>query len=685
MYVAQAIRNQKTAPPAVWRQLAVQLKEGEAVLGQIEACIDGLWEGGQGEAGKDLSKRRRMAWLSSATKISKLRNQLVSILSATSRLLIALNVSVSADMQVTLQRSYEDIQDHIDLSLRGSEARLASVLTLSHQAIISHMDNRLGRLGAMESAGPHSRPATPRTPLVHEPGLTGCGAGCLCKCHKAGRYSLSVRSLRPIIGSIVCSYTGRASTPACTDTGCWYFSRGDRQRNRPSEVRVTYHFPTWLVRASLSALYSSNLNGSPQLVLRVTVHLPREAIHPQTLFYLTLHGDVDGVKKVLSEGGEGLNSTVGRYRLTPLMMAVSYGHAAITQLLLQAGADPHCGSEGEAVSRMVNWAIDCYLLSDSKSAMNEAISYLPFDEYIEECELTPLHKIVMGLLNVDLAEALRKPQHLADINKQSLNALTSLIIAVKRHDVKATRLLIRAGADVNMQSSSGGMPAISWLGADSEMDYQLAKLLLDAGASPNIPDEHGQPALLHAVQQITAEPGRHGKFIKLLLKHGADPNSVDEFGNNALFLTGQAVGIARAKILIDHGLDINHRDNQGETALTNAIIYNRPDMAAFLLDEGIDLTGVNKNGRGVLHSIAAQTGIETVKVFMERAAKLRGVLKTSEKDGSGKTAFQLFNERVPEADPELRKAFDALLDAIEGADSHLDDDEFVDAQEVIEE
>jgi hypothetical protein len=92
MYVAQAIRNQKTAPPSVWRQLALLLKEGEAVLSQIEGCIDSLWEGGPNDAGTDLSKRRRLAWLSSAAKISKLRNQLSSILSATSRLLIALNV-----------------------------------------------------------------------------------------------------------------------------------------------------------------------------------------------------------------------------------------------------------------------------------------------------------------------------------------------------------------------------------------------------------------------------------------------------------------------------------------------------------------------------------------------------------------------------------------------------------------
>jgi hypothetical protein len=92
MYVAQAIRNQKTAPPAVWRQLAVLLKEGETVLNQIEESIDHLWEGGPGDAAKDLSKRRRLAWLSSAARIGKLRTQLVSILSATSRLLIALNV-----------------------------------------------------------------------------------------------------------------------------------------------------------------------------------------------------------------------------------------------------------------------------------------------------------------------------------------------------------------------------------------------------------------------------------------------------------------------------------------------------------------------------------------------------------------------------------------------------------------
>ncbi|KAK0617642.1 ankyrin repeat-containing domain protein [Immersiella caudata] len=530
-------------------------------------------------------------------------------------------------------------------------------------------------------------PPTSHTPPVHQSGLTGCEAGCLCQCHKQQRYTFSIRSLRPIIGSIVCSYVGKADPPPCTSTECWYFSKGDRQRHRPSQVLVSYSFPSWLVRASLSAFYSSNLNGSPQLILRVTGHLPREAIHPQTLFYLTLHGDAEGVKKVLSKGGEGLNCTVGRYRLTPLMMAVSYGHAAITKLLLQAGADPHCGSEGERVSRMATRAITTSLIPNnvgSASNRNEALTYLPFDDYIEECEFTPLHKIVMGLLHVDLADALRKPQHLADINRQSLSGLSPLDIAVKREDITATRLLIRAGAKVNMKNGDGGMVPLSSLGADNEVHCKLAKILLNAGASPNIPDDDGRAALLHAIQKMNGDAGSYGAFVKLLIQHGADVNSVDNFGNTALFLTGKAVGVARARILIDNGIDVNHRDGQGETPLTNAIVYNRDDMAAFLLDEGVDITGVNRNGRGVLHNIAAQTGVETVNVFIDRASKLRGVLRTSDKDASGKTAFQLFNERVPEADPELRKAFDALMDAIEGVDES-DDEEFVDAQEVFEE
>jgi hypothetical protein len=76
-----------------FREMERLIDEGYAVLQQIERFVDSLTRPtGLDEPRELIGKRRRIIWMTSAGKISKLRNELRSITSNVCRLLIAQNV-----------------------------------------------------------------------------------------------------------------------------------------------------------------------------------------------------------------------------------------------------------------------------------------------------------------------------------------------------------------------------------------------------------------------------------------------------------------------------------------------------------------------------------------------------------------------------------------------------------------
>jgi ankyrin repeat protein len=111
---------------------------------------------------------------------------------------------------------------------------------------------------------------------------------------------------------------------------------------------------------------------------------------------------------------------------------------------------------------------------------------------------------------------------------------TSLTVTLLEYDIEkgaraVTALLIKAGAKVNEGKFK---PLIRATMGDQ---VEIVKLLLDAGADPNIKwndpaeTEKGLTPLMYAVG-----PSRDVKLLELLLARGADPNALTEKGSSAL-------------------------------------------------------------------------------------------------------------------------------------------------------
>lgn len=118
-------------------------------------------------------------------------------------------------------------------------------------------------------------------------------------------------------------------------------------------------------------------------------------------------------------------------------------------------------------------------------------------------------------------------EHGAKVNAPSFDDATPLVCVarfgmewdnkdLRREAVKTAKLLLAAGADVDLSDNVGRTSLDYAFAADWP---ELAKLLFDHGASLTECEDQGQQLLFHAV--TAAEDDR---LLKLYLKHGGDPN-----------------------------------------------------------------------------------------------------------------------------------------------------------------
>jgi ankyrin repeat protein len=133
----------------------------------------------------------------------------------------------------------------------------------------------------------------------------------------------------------------------------------------------------------------------------------------------------------------------------------------------------------------------------------------------------------------DLVRAGRRDSVLAaitspdvDVNERAPDGSTALMWATFNVDHEMVRALLKAGAKADVTNRYGA----SALGEAVEVaDLELVRMLLDAGADVDSPNPDGQTALMLAIS-VGSEP-----VAKLLIERGADINAIERFrGQNAL-------------------------------------------------------------------------------------------------------------------------------------------------------
>ena len=185
------------------------------------------------------------------------------------------------------------------------------------------------------------------------------------------------------------------------------------------------------------------------------------------------------MRLLLARSKADVNARESAYGETALMWAAAENHAEAAQLLIEHGAAIN------ARSQLMSYPKDRF-------GLEGVISILPHGQW------------------------------------------TPLMYAARQGSLGALRVLVKAGADLNL-SDPDGTTALVFAIINSH--YDAARLLVEAGANPNLADTAGMAALYAAVDASTLGEiyGRPGKkvvndssaldLMNVLLAHGANPNA----------------------------------------------------------------------------------------------------------------------------------------------------------------
>ncbi|MCP4560394.1 MAG: hypothetical protein GY873_23810 [Bosea sp.] len=167
-------------------------------------------------------------------------------------------------------------------------------------------------------------------------------------------------------------------------------------------------------------------------------------------------GDLAAVNRLIAAKAD-LEQRDGQ-RQTPLLLAVAGNHVAVAKALLAAGASPNA----QAANQDTPW-----LLAGASGRTEIIAAMLPL-----------------------------KP----DLTIRNRYGGNALIPACERAHVETAKLLLTSGIDVNHVNNLGWtcLLEIVILGDGGPRHREVARLVLDAGADPNLADKDGISPLRHA-------------------------------------------------------------------------------------------------------------------------------------------------------------------------------------------
>ena len=281
------------------------------------------------------------------------------------------------------------------------------------------------------------------------------------------------------------------------------------------------------------------------------------------------------VVQVLVNAGIDVNQADIATKETPLVVAASQGYLNIVEELVKAGALVDQGMSD-----------DSPLFCASYCAHLEVYNYL----------LPLVPEETQRYAEYTLNKALKRNQREKNTNVEAF------IEGAMLGQMEVVQWGIRRGIDINAIGSSN-QTALMY--AASSGLLEMVKILLEAGANPNIqsdedgPDE-GTTALMKVASSYTCHFAENvQEIIRLLVTAGADLNIQDQSGRTALIHGLLTWGYSKPaveaiQILIALGTDLDIQDNAGKTALMYAQEQCQIHASFFEVVEQLKIAGASE-------------------------------------------------------------------------------------------
>ncbi len=221
-----------------------------------------------------------------------------------------------------------------------------------------------------------------------------------------------------------------------------------------------------------------------------------------------------------------------------------------------------------------------------------------------------------------------------------------LVFATKMGEVEMAEEELKNGADPNMVDSKSIPVCGSALEAG---DWEILRLLLDAGADPNMnyimdPEKDKRAPLIARAAgfneptpvQMLIDKGAHidlrdqtgltalhiasylgyEQVVKLLIDRKANLELGDEAGYTPLMMAANAGKIETVRLLLDAGAEVNAKDVDESTPIMFAAQHGYEDVVRLLLAEGADPNAKGLLGMNAI-DLANQNGHHKVLELMK--------------------------------------------------------------------
>jgi ankyrin repeat protein len=339
--------------------------------------------------------------------------------------------------------------------------------------------------------------------------------------------------------------------------------------------------------------------------------------------------------ELLIDRGASVDARDREFEQTALMLAVREGHPKAVELLLARGADV-----------------------DARTRLGTTPRFVP------PCKGTGCGSEGVGINRGGLPDRGRRGA--------TPGGMTPLLYAARDGRVEEARLLIAAGADVELAEANGMRPLLMALLNDQ---LAVADLLLERGADVDADDFWGRTPLFAAVDYRNLDmnnrdqdsPTTNGvdrepllAMAAKLIERGADVNAqtrevppsrrwlyslgdvswVDFTGQTPFLRAALAGDVAAMRLLLEHGADPNLPTQAGTTPLMAAAGVNwvvaqtytespQSQLAAIqlCLDEGADVDAANSMGLTAVLGAANRGANDIIRLLVANGARVDAVDK----------------------------------------------------------
>ncbi len=165
-----------------------------------------------------------------------------------------------------------------------------------------------------------------------------------------------------------------------------------------------------------------------------------------------------------------------------------------------------------------------------------------------------------------------------------------------------------------------GRTALGYAAANGRLE--VVKVLLAAGAKPDLTDKQGVTPLIQAAGGMGSGRDYPG-VVAALIAAGANVNAKDSIGNTPI---GQAAMLGQpgvVPILARAGANLNEA-TPVDTPLTQAAAAGNIPMVVALMDSGADVNASNPRGICALDEASEHGQLEAVKLLIRKGAKVDG-------------------------------------------------------------